>query len=208
MSHGKCIRAVVVLLGTGIGVASCNAQVLSLGDGGTGSSALPEIAASTTIDALTDAQATDLCNWLIDEFPDPNKTTPPRDSPGCGVGIVGWVDGRGLGCGADPDAIYWSELPVSDCVANLRHSPCHSTLDSLEQCVSGFRQAYLAMQHCSAASACATYFKDTACTETVLHDTHYPVGSDQALFCGDCLPIEPGVACIVPYSGPIDGGTD
>jgi hypothetical protein len=200
MNRSKVLSTLIAGSMAALAVTACNAQVLSLGDGG---AALPDVAASTTIASLSDAQATDLCNWLIAESPDQNK--PPRENPGCGSSIVGYAGGGAFGCG-DP-MIWWPLLPVGDCIANLRHSPCHSTIASLEQCIARLRQEETGVSsNCSAASACAAYFADPACGETVLSNVQYPVGSNEARDCTGCLPIEAGVTCTAPYSGPSDGG--
>ncbi len=185
-------------------MASCRAQVLSLGT--TSSTALPEIAPGTTLAELTGTQTTDLCNWLIAEFPDPNKSVPPRDSPNCGSGLSGYVGGRTLGCGDHAHPFSWVLLDTSDCIANLGHSACRSTIDSLEQCISSFRQAFDAGNYCSAAPGCAAYWSDPACTETVLQATPFAVGM-QADLCGACLPVEGGVSCVSATSS-MDGGSE
>lgn len=196
-----------MLIAAGLLVTACNAQVLSLGDGGaseTSTRSLPEIAAATPMSSLSDAQANDLCNWLIEVSPNPNK--PPKANPGCGLSIAGYAGGGGFGCG-DP-MIWWPLLTVDECIANLRHSPCHSTIGSLEQCIAALRQEANVSSNCSVASECAAYFADPQCSETLVTDVQYPIGSDQAMDCAGCVPVEPGVTCTVPYSGPLDGGSD
>lgn len=90
-------------------------------------------------------------------------------------------------------------------MANLRHSPCHSTIDSLEQCLDGFTKAFEAGTNCSAASACAAYWADPACIETVLEAK--PYSSGDAYLCGSCLPVESGVTCSATGAA-ADGGSD
>ncbi|HEX8796167.1 MAG TPA: hypothetical protein VF765_34695 [Polyangiaceae bacterium] len=190
----------------GVLVTACNAQVLSLGDGGASDTSTSSllISAGTPMSSLSDAQANDLCNWLIDV--DPNLNKPPRANPGCGLQIAGYAGGPSFGCG-NP-MIWWPLLTVDECIANLRHSPCHSTVGSFEQCIAGLRQEYNAPSNCSVASPCAAYFADPQCSETLVTNVQYPIGSDQAMDCAGCVPVEPGVTCTVPYSGPIDGGAD
>jgi len=216
MNRSRVLSTLVAASMAVLAVTACNAQVLSLGDGGStnggstnggpSGTALPDIAASTTIASLSDAQASDLCNWLMAVFPDPNKTVPPADSSrDCGGNAPGYVSSRTLGCGDQTHPFSWVILNVSDCTANLRHSPCHATIDSLEQCIAAFREAFDARDYCSAAPGCSAYWADPACIETVLEAK--PYGINDAYLCSSCLPLESGVSCPAASSA-ADGGGD
>ena len=209
MNQRMLVSTVITASACALAVTSCNAQVLAFGDGGVGSAL--DIPSSTTIEALTDTQAATLCNWLIEEFPDPNKMVPPVDNPECGSSVPGHVSGRMIGCEMgspnNMSEFNWALLDVSDCTANLRHSPCDATIGSLQQCVAAARQAW-PQDFCAAAGGCAAYWSHSACTETVFQAHEVVTETD---VCSGCLPIQSGVTC--PSGGAdsgagVDGGTE
>jgi hypothetical protein len=177
-------------------LAACRGQLLELGsgEGGAGASQLTSgVTGATRIEDLTNDQANQLCSWLIQISPIP---------PGEGNTSLfpGYVGGSGFGCspGADAGYLLVTWLDQSDCVANLRHSPCSSSVSSLEQCVGYFDTHYTNVD-CGpggdARLACSEYESDPSCNQTVLQAS--------LLGCAEQLPVVVGATC-----EPADAGVD
>ncbi len=189
MSRLRRSRAILSVVLSCAVILGCQAKVLDLeppdGAGGTGPGAASGVQGTARIEDLTDAEANQLCSWLTQTSPLP---------PGEGTSTVpGYASGSSFGCTGLPIGLVW--LSQTDCVANLRHSPCSSTVSSLERCV-GYLDSHYTNPDCAnggaAQAACAEYKNGASCGETVL----------QAALSGDgpgcsstILPVSPGATC-------------
>lgn len=190
---------------TGALLAGCDGKVLQFT--GSSSAALADVSgidAGVTIGQLTDEQATQVCEYLTASFPYPEmEGIPPQSGGQPYVPAPGYVNGGGFGCVGAPSTLTWVYLSPSDCVANLRHSPCEGTLSSLEQCVADFSNTQAFQSNDGSwcptlISACAPFTGAAGCNQTVFQASDESDGGA----CGFALPVVPGATC----TG--DGGTD
>jgi hypothetical protein len=167
-------------------VPACATKVLSF-DPPTGSTALPvTLDGDATIANLSDSQADDLCGWLVAN--DPNaKLNPPTDRAQM-PGVPGYVNAGGIGCSGPSASFLLGDLDQTQCVLNLRHSPCQATLSDLQQCVSYIWGEYAALAQSDAdasvdvldcasyATACSAFATAASCDQTVVQAAppHYP----------------------------------
>ncbi len=141
---------------------------------------------SLTIDSLSDAQAVTVCDWLAQGFPGPEMAggNPVRTTT-CLSAATYW-------CGTE--AMGWSNIDPSDCVLNLRHSPCEGTIGALQQCVAYYQQQYAQQTRCDGVvQACSEFWTAPGCDQTIFTVP------------GDFLPIAPDASCL---EGGADGSDD
>jgi hypothetical protein len=216
MTQGHRIQfkhGVFFIVLTGTLTVGCNARVLSFvssdagGAASTGNTGEPTGASgvdpTARIQDLTDAQALQLCTWLA-------ESGPVKATQGAPL-YPGFVDGASYGCtNVNGGEVARVVLIPSDCVANLRHTPCPSTVGSLETCVAHFDDNYTTFSCAASAidAACGAYESNASCSETVLQAPRPSNGT----FCSGQLPIVEGATCPpdddASDGSPADAGTD
>jgi hypothetical protein len=187
-------------------LAGCAAKVLSFGSAGAAETIPPDggsaadgalaadaspLGSTDVIAALSDAEASQLCAWLVSTYPGPQ----PASFQVAG----GYTGGGSYGCtGAGASAPLVRVFLDQDlCVLNLRHAPCQATVGELQHCASYFNANYTTLD-CSgpAQAACAAFEGAASCDETVFQGTLQPTSPTSA--CSGELPVASNVTCTPP----------
>ena len=197
MKQRLAVTLTIVVLGPAL--LACRAEVLSFSPD-SGTPGADEGAAPGTVAALTDDQAQQLCQWIFDQDPDPNKSN-LGDQSGYAVPAPGYVSGPGFGCVELP--LNWILLTPDNCVLNLRHSDCLGAVAALQECVT-YGVAWYDSNFgedegvsCSSwAAACLPFTSAPNCAETVFQTSSNAAGNaGYETGCFGGLPIEAGATC-------------
>jgi hypothetical protein len=194
-------------------LSGCAGKVLSFG---TGSSSAPlDVDGGQIIADLSDAEANQVCAWLIATYPDtqnePDISRWSMDNDGSGwIRIVdGYTGGGGYGCAWTGPQIMRVFLPQSLCVENLQHAPCQATVAELQQCVEWFNANFLNLTMLDCATArqvCSAYESAASCDQTVFQAAPaVAYGCDMAEMYGTLLPVEPNVQIPLAADAAADG---
>jgi hypothetical protein len=144
------------------------------------------------IDALSSAQALQLCDWLYSVYPSEKGSSVNTTI------VPGYANAASFGCAPNMTrALGWPALPPSDCVLNLQSTGCTGTVADLVKCV----DAGIAYQSSAASggspdcdswlAACTPFTGAPGCAQTVFQS----IWSVNDTPCAGSLPIEAGATC-------------